>query len=41
VKALEEHGFKVQARQSEDAAGWGSWPVRAGEMLGVLFRSES
>ena len=37
VQALEDKGFDVKTRQAEDAAGWGAWPVRAGEMLTALF----
>jgi enterochelin esterase-like enzyme/outer membrane protein assembly factor BamB len=35
--ALEQHGFRVSAREAPDCSGWGGWPVRAGEMLAALF----
>ncbi len=37
AETLEKNGFKVSAREAADSAGWGAWPVRAGEMLVVLF----
>ena len=40
AKALEDGGFKVVAKESDDSSGWGAWPIRAGEMLKALFPKE-
>ena len=37
AETLEQHGFRVAAREAVDSSGWGAWPVRAGELLAALF----
>jgi outer membrane protein assembly factor BamB/enterochelin esterase-like enzyme len=37
AEALESNGFSVASREVVDSAGWGSWRVRAGELLAEMF----
>ena len=35
--ALEAKGYTVVTREAKDSAGWGSWRVRAAEVLELMF----
>jgi outer membrane protein assembly factor BamB/enterochelin esterase-like enzyme len=37
AEALESNGFSVTSREVLDSAGWGSWRIRAGEVLAEMF----
>jgi enterochelin esterase-like enzyme/outer membrane protein assembly factor BamB len=37
AEALESNGFPVASREVLDSAGWGSWRIRAGEVLAEMF----
>lgn len=37
AEALESNGYSVVTREVMDSAGWGSWRVRAGELLELMF----
>ena len=37
AEVLEANGYAVASREVLDSAGWGSWRVRAGEVLREMF----
>ena len=37
AEALQDKGYTVVTREVKDSAGWGSWRVRAAEVLAQMF----